>query len=49
VKENQPTLLHDIKAAFAPSVEGAFSPSTTKNLGECAGHSDDPRQGARPC
>lgn len=49
VKENQPTLLHDIKAAFAPSVEGAFSPSTAKNLGECAGHSDDPRQGTRPC
>jgi hypothetical protein len=33
VKENQPTLLHDIKAAFAPSVEGAFSPSTATNLG----------------
>jgi hypothetical protein len=49
VKENQPTLLHDIKAAFAPSVEGAFSPSTAKNLGECAGHSNDPRQGTRPC
>ena len=26
VKENQPTLLHDIKAAFAASVEAAFSP-----------------------
>jgi hypothetical protein len=47
VKENQPTLLHDIKAAFAPSVEGAFSPSTATNLGKRAGHSDDPRQGAR--
>ena len=26
VKENQPTLLNDIKAAFAASVEAAFSP-----------------------
>jgi DDE_Tnp_1-associated/Transposase DDE domain len=26
VKENQPTLLHDIKAAFAASVEADFSP-----------------------
>ena len=26
VKENQPTLLHDVEAAFAPSIEGAFSP-----------------------
>ena len=34
VKENQPTLLDDIKAAFAPSVEGAFSPSTAANLGK---------------
>ena len=34
VKENQPTLLNDIKMAFAPSVEGAFSPSTATNLGE---------------
>jgi hypothetical protein len=33
VKENQPTLLNDIKMAFAPSVEGAFSPSATTNLG----------------
>jgi DDE_Tnp_1-associated len=33
VKENQPTLLNDIKMAFAPSVEGAFSPSATANLG----------------
>jgi DDE_Tnp_1-associated len=47
VKENQPTLLHDIEAAFDPSIEGSFSPSTAKNLGKRAGHSDDPRQGAR--
>ena len=47
VKENQPTLLNDIKAAFAPSVEGAFSPSAAKNLGKRAGHNNDPRQGAR--
>jgi hypothetical protein len=33
VKENQPTLLHDIEAAFAPSVEGAFSPSAAPVLG----------------
>jgi hypothetical protein len=33
VKENQPTLLNDIKMAFAPSVEGAFSPSAAANLG----------------
>jgi hypothetical protein len=26
VKDNQPTLLNDIKAAFAASVEAAFSP-----------------------
>jgi len=32
VKENQPTLLADIKAAFAPSAEGAFSPSAAANL-----------------
>jgi hypothetical protein len=32
VKENQPTLLADIKAAFASSVEGAFSPSAASNL-----------------
>ena len=29
VKDNQPTLLNDIKMAFAPSVEGAFSPAAT--------------------
>jgi hypothetical protein len=33
VKENQPTLLNDIKMAFAPSAEGAFSPSAAANLG----------------
>ena len=32
VKENQPTLLADIQAAFAPSAEGAFPPSTAANL-----------------
>jgi hypothetical protein len=32
VKENQPTLLADIRAAFAPSAEGAFSPSAAANL-----------------
>ena len=33
VKDNQATLLHDIKMAFAPPVEGAFSPSAATNLG----------------
>jgi DDE_Tnp_1-associated/Transposase DDE domain len=33
VKDNQPTLLDDIKLAFAPPVEGAFSPSAATNLG----------------
>jgi hypothetical protein len=33
VKDNQPTLLHDIQVAFAPPVEGAFSPSAATNLG----------------
>jgi hypothetical protein len=33
VKENQPTLLHDIEATFAPSAQGDFSPSTATNLG----------------
>jgi hypothetical protein len=33
VKENQPTLLNDIQAAFAPPEVGAFSPSTATNLG----------------
>jgi hypothetical protein len=32
VKENQPTLLADIQAAFAPSAEGAFSPSAAADL-----------------
>jgi DDE_Tnp_1-associated len=32
VKENQPTLLSDIRAAFAPSAEGAFSPSAAADL-----------------
>jgi hypothetical protein len=32
VKENQPALLADIKAAFAPSAEGGFSPATAANL-----------------
>jgi hypothetical protein len=33
VKENQPTLLHDIEAAFAPEMAGAFSPSAAADLG----------------
>lgn len=33
VKENQPTLLHDIEAAFAPETTGAFSPSAAADLG----------------
>lgn len=32
VKENQPTLLADIKAAFAPAAEAAFSPSPAADL-----------------
>jgi len=32
VKENQPTLLADIKVAFTPSIEAAFSPSAEANL-----------------
>jgi hypothetical protein len=32
VKENQPTLLADIRAALAPSAEGAFSPSAAADL-----------------
>lgn len=47
VKENQPTLLADIKAAFAPSAEGAFSPSAATDLASCDGHGDEPRQGTR--
>jgi hypothetical protein len=48
VKENQPTLLADIKAAFAPATEGAFSPPAAADLAARAGHGDDPRQGPRP-
>jgi len=48
VKENQPTLLADIQAAFAPSTEGAFSPSAAADLAPCGGHGDDPRQRPRP-
>jgi len=33
VKDNQPTLLHDIQVAFAPAAEGAFSPSAATDLG----------------
>ena len=33
VKENQPTLLHDIEAAFAPETTGALSPSAAADLG----------------
>jgi hypothetical protein len=33
VKDNQPTLLNDIKTAFAPAPGGAFSPSTAAALG----------------
>jgi hypothetical protein len=32
VKENQPTLLADIRAAFAPSAEGDFPPSAAARL-----------------
>ena len=48
VKENQPTLLADIQAAFAPPAEAAFSPSAATDLGRGHGHGDDPGQGARP-
>ena len=33
VKDNQPTLLNDIQAAFTPAERGDFSPSTATNLG----------------
>lgn len=33
VKENQPTLLHDIQMAFAPPTGGSFSPSAARTLG----------------
>ena len=42
VKANQPTLLHDIEAAFAPSVEGAFSPAAATVVGGGHGLCDDP-------
>jgi predicted transposase YbfD/YdcC len=45
VKENQPTLLADIKAAFDPSAERSFSPSAAADLASCHRHGDDPRQG----
>lgn len=48
VKDNQPTLLHDIEMALAPSVGGAFSPPTTAVVGGGPGLCDDPGQGARP-
>ena len=48
VKENQPTLLQDLEAAFAPSVEGAFSPSAAAVLGGGDGDRNDARSGARP-
>src|SRR5208337_4857546 len=38
VKDNQPTLLNDIRMAFAPPAEGAFSPSAATNLGSRKGH-----------
>ena len=41
VKENQPTLLRDIQLAFAPSTEGAFSPSAAANLASHPGDGDD--------
>ena len=47
VKDNQPTLLRDIEAAFAPSVDGAFSPSAATVLGESHGLCDDSGQGTR--
>jgi hypothetical protein len=48
VKDNQPTLLGDIAVAFAPSVEGAFSPSAASVVGGGPGRRDDPGQGTRP-
>jgi DDE_Tnp_1-associated/Transposase DDE domain len=48
VKENQPTLLSDIEAAFAPSVTGAFSPSAATIVGARPGQCDDSGQGTRP-
>lgn len=48
VKDNQPTLLRDIEAAFAPSVKGAFSPSAATIVGASHGLCDDSGQGTRP-
>jgi hypothetical protein len=48
VKENQPTLLRDIEAAFAPSADGAFSPSAAGDLEGRDGPGDEPGQGSRP-
>jgi hypothetical protein len=47
VKDNQPTLLNDIKAAFAASAEAAFSPSAATNLGTGAGHGHNHGQSSR--
>jgi DDE_Tnp_1-associated/Transposase DDE domain len=48
VKDNQPTLLRDIEAAFAPSLAGAFSPSAATVVGGGHGPRDDAGQGTRP-
>jgi len=48
VKDNQPTLLRDIEAAFAPSADEAFSPSAAAVVGQRHGHCDDAGQGTRP-
>jgi hypothetical protein len=48
VKDNQPTLLRDIEAAFAPSLAGAFSPSAATVVGGGHGRRDDAGQGTRP-
>jgi hypothetical protein len=48
VKDNQPTLLRDIEAAFAPSADGAFSPSAATVVGPRHGRRDDAGQGTRP-
>ena len=46
-KDSHPTLLHDIKLAFAPSAVGAFYPSAATDLGSRHGHGDHPRQRTR--
>jgi hypothetical protein len=48
IKENQPTLVHDIEAAFAPATTGVFSPSAPADLGPAPGDTSDDRQGTRP-